>query len=821
MRSFQTSDSSGDVRGSKLVAILGAVVGAAMLVAIAVALLSLLLTLAAGRADAQTATRGAALPLLPSSLAFDAIGNLYFADTNRHEVYESSLAGVLSVVAGTGVQGFAGDGGPATSAELNSPQGVAVGADGTLYIADTGNQRIRAVSGGIITTFAGSGGAGFAGDGGVAANALFRGPTALAVDASGALLVCDEGNQRVRRISAGVIQTAVGNGTQGFAGDGGAATQAELDTPMGVAVGADGRVFVADAHNERIRVIATNGTISTFAGNGVAGYAGDRGMATAAELAMPRGLMATSSGAVIFADSNNQRIRMVDATGTITTIAGSGVQGAASDGATAANAAMNSPRGVAVSEFGAPVYADALNRLVRESVANGSVYVPAGLTPGRTSTVTLSTSSSGTAAQTNAVATVAGSAGTAQGAVELLDAGSVVAQATLTGGTATFAPQTLPTGPHSLSVAYLGDGVNPAATSAVSSVSVGDDVITATANPASIEYGQVIPPLTGSMSGELAQDAGGVSVIFTTTAGPMSPVGSYPIVATLSGPASANYTVVMSAASGSLQIVPAASVTAEQSVTQGSYTGLPLLLNASVTSTTQGVPSGTVTFLDNGAMVTSAPLVNGLATGTYLSPGQGTHSIVASYGGDTDFEASVSKAQTTMVSAMPDFTLTPSGSTTQTVAAGEVATYAMTVGAKSGAFTGVVDFSASGLPAGATETFSPPQVVPGATSATVTMSVQTSASVIASAHSRRSGGGVWACMACPLVMWGWRRRKAWKVAATCAALFGMVMLSGCGARSISTALLGGKSYPVTVTGTSTNLAGAVVSHSMQVTLVVE
>ena len=180
-------------------------------------------------------------------------------------------------------------------------------------------------------------------------SATFRLPNALAIDASGALLVCDSGNERVRRISAGVIQTVAGNGVQGFAGRWWRRpTNAEFDTPMGLAVAGDGRIFVADSHNQRIRVIATNGVITTFAGNGVGGYAGDGGPATAASLALPRGLMVTSSGAVIFADSNNQRLRMVDPSGTISTIAGSGVQGAASDGVAAGSVAMNSPRGVAI-----------------------------------------------------------------------------------------------------------------------------------------------------------------------------------------------------------------------------------------------------------------------------------------------------------------------------------------------------------------------------------------------------------------------------------------------------------------------------------------
>jgi hypothetical protein len=374
---------------------------------------------------------------------------------------------------------------------------------------------------------------------------------------------------------------------------------------------------------------------------------------------------------------------------------------------------------------------------------------------------------------------------------------------------------------HSLSAAYLGDGVNPAATSAVVSVNAGADVITATANPASAEYGQAIPFLTGSLSGMSPEISGNISASFTTTAVPLSPVGSYPIVAILSGPSSANYTVVMSATSGVLQIVPAASVTVEQSLTQGSYAGLPLLLSANVNSTTQGVPTGTVTFVDNGAVVTTAPVVNGVATGTYLSPGSGTQSMVASYGGDSNFQASVSQAATTTVSAMPDFTLASSGSATQTVAAGDVAAYAMTVGAQSGAFTGVVDLSASGLPAGATVSFSPPQVVPGATSANATMSVQTSATGLTLARVRRIRGVVLVCLLCPLLLIGRRKRRVWRSVAMCGALVWMLGVAGCGARTISTAALGGQTYTLTVTGTSTNLAGAVVSHSMQVTLVVE
>jgi hypothetical protein len=176
--------------------------------------------------------------------------------------------------------------------------------------------------------------------------------------------------------------------------------------------------------------------------------------------------------------------------------------------------------------------------------------------------------------------------------------------------------------------------------------------------------------------------------------------------------------------------------------------------------------------------------------------------------------------QTATVAAIPDFSMSTSGSTTQTVAAGDVANYGMTVGGQSGAFTGVVDFSASGLPAGSTASFSPPQVVPGAASVNVTMSVQTSASLLTASWSRMSGA-VLAGLLLPIWILGRRKRTGQRWLAICGLLMAMHSLVGCGARTISTTLAGGKTYALTVTGTSTNLVGAVVSHSTQVTLVVE
>jgi hypothetical protein len=674
---------------------------------------------------AATFSAPAQTPLLPSGVAYDAAGNLYFADTNRHQVFESTLAGALLVVAGSGAQGFSGDNGPATAAQLNSPQSVAIGPDGTLYIADTGNQRIRAVAAGQITTFAGDGTAGYAGDNGPAASAIFDHPNALAIDTTGALLVADSGNHRVRRISAGQITTIAGNGLQGFAGDGSAATAAQLDTPSGIAVTADGRIFVADTHNHRVRVINTTGVIATFAGNGSAGYAGDGNAATAAQLALPRGLFATAAGALLIADSNNQRIRMVDATGTITTLAGNGTQGPSSDGATATAATLNTPRGVALSAFSAPVFADAGNRMVRELVANGNLYAPAGLVPARTSSVTL------TAANGSATATVSGSAGTPQGVVELYDSGSPLAQATLAAGTASFSTTALAAGTHTLSAAYLGDGVNPAAASA---------------------------PVTATL---------GLTPTLTT----LQPV-------------------------------------------QTAYAGLPLVLTANVASTGAGTPTGTVTFTEGTSTVANAALSAGTAAGVYLSPAPGSQQIVASYSGDANFMPSATTASV-LVSAMPDFTLAPAGSASQTVLAGAIATYNFTVAASPTPFTGAVSMSVSGLPAGVTAAFSPAQVVPGTGSAQVTLSLQTSATLV---HNDAPHPGRLIVLALLLPMLLLRRRA---LLPACALALLLASAAGCGSRSLSAASQANLTFSLTVAGTATNLAGAVVVHSTPITLVVQ
>lgn len=760
-------------------------------------------------------------PLLPTALAYDAAGNLYFTDTNRNQVFEATLGGSLTVVAGTGVQGFAGDDGPALSAELNAPQGIAIATDGTIYIADTGNQRVRAMIGGVIRTIAGTGTPGFGGDAGAANLAMFSMPTALAVDVGGALLICDSGNQRVRRVSDGVITTIAGDGVQGFAGDGGAAVAAELDTPLGIAVGGDGSVYIADSHNNRVRVIAADGTIRTWAGTGAAGFAGDGGAATAASLRSPRGIAVLTDGSVAIADSGNERVRVVNASGVISTVAGSGTQGVSTDGTAAVSAVLNSPRGLGVSGFGTVVFADALNHTLREVASDGALYAPAALAAGRTSSVSLSVSANPVYGQVSAAVSVSGHASTPMGTVQLLDGATSVAQGTLNAGAVTLNAPALNAGNHVLSAGYAGDGVNPAAVSLATAVTVSPAAVFATANAATIEYGQVPPALTGTITGVLPQDAGTVSALFAANVPGLAngtvAVGTYPIAATLTGSGAGNYIVTASPSSGMLTITQAASTTILSAGTQ-SYAGLPLLLSAQVASTTRGVPTGLVSFSDGGTVVTTATLANGAATGTYAAPAAGAHTITASYGGDANFKASASPAANVTVSAMPDFAIASSGSSTQTVLGGAIAVYALSVASQPGPFSGSVVMSVSGLPKGATATFSPPSVVPSGGSVAVTLSVQTIALSMEKSPLGFSARGVWWALLVPLLFVRKKRAQVWLAFVAAVAMAG---LSGCGTRTAPTTQLPTSTYTLTVTGTSTNLAGAVVTHSTNVTLVVD
>ena len=302
----------------------------------------------------------------PESVAVDSAGNLYIPIAINSLVRKVS-GGVITAVAGNGTWGFSGDNGPATSAQLSLAPGpgssVAVDSAGSLYIADWGNNRIREVSGGVITTVAGNGTQGSSGDNGPATSAELNGPAAIAVDSAGNLYIADTGNHRVRKVSNGVIATVAGNGTQGFSGDNGPATNAQLYYPEGVAVDSAGNLYIADAYNNRIRKVS-NGVITTVAGNGAFGISGDDGPATSGQLYEPSGVAVDSAGNLYIADTQDNRIRKVS-NGVITTIAGDGVPGFSGDNGPATGANLAFPSGVAVDSAGNVYIADTDNNRIR------------------------------------------------------------------------------------------------------------------------------------------------------------------------------------------------------------------------------------------------------------------------------------------------------------------------------------------------------------------------------------------------------------------------------------------------------------------------
>ena len=323
---------------------------------------------------------------IPRGVATDRAGNAYYADEYAQRVWLLNVTtGLVTTVAGNGVGSFSGDGGPATSASLKSPSGVAVDAAGNVLVADTGNHRIRRVAAvtGIITTVAGNGSESFSGDGGPGTSASLNSPYGVAVDAGGNVLIADKDNHRIRRLnsSSGVITTVAGNGVQGFSGDGGAGTSASLRLPSGVAVDATGSVLIADYSNHRIRRLANGtGVITTVAGNGAVGFSGDWGPATSAQLNFPRSIAADSNGALFIADTFNNRIRQVAAgTRIITTVAGNGLESFSGDGGPGTSASLNSPEGVAVDAGGNVIIADNDNlRIRRLAIGTGVITTVAG-----------------------------------------------------------------------------------------------------------------------------------------------------------------------------------------------------------------------------------------------------------------------------------------------------------------------------------------------------------------------------------------------------------------------------------------------------------
>ena len=329
--------------------------------------------------------------LEPVGLAVDANRNLFIADTIEHRVFRLTPDGVLSTVAGNGFFAITGNDGPAANAAVGAPRGLALDASRNLFISSGAGASLRRVTPAGIITLVSGGSGGYAGDSEPASQGRFLNIDGLAVDSSGGILIADSGNNRVRRIDpSNRLSTIAGNGTRGFAGDGGPAAAAQFASPRYLALDRDGRIYISDTANHRIRRIGRDGIVTTIAGNGNPGFTGDGGPALEAALGSPLGLALDPAGNLFVVSLN--RVRRVDAaSGAITTIAGNGAAAFSGDGGLAANASFDVPQGLALDDTGALYVADSRNfrirkltpaRIVAEGVANGATLRAGPVAPG-------------------------------------------------------------------------------------------------------------------------------------------------------------------------------------------------------------------------------------------------------------------------------------------------------------------------------------------------------------------------------------------------------------------------------------------------------
>lgn len=286
----------------------------------------------------------------PYKICLDNAGNILFSDCANHCIRKITSNGIITTIAGQGIAGFSGNGVPATSAKLNFPYSICVDATGNIFFADIGNARVRKIDvNGIITTVAGTGYQSYGGDGGLATSADLNGPSGVAVDAAGNVYIGDYLNHRIRKVdTSGIITTFAGTGFGGYTGDGGPASQADIDVPFDLCFDSIGNLYVADPQSNCVRKIDTSGIITTFAGNGTAGYGGDGGPANMAMFDASVDIEIDEFGNFFVTDMFNNRIRKIDASGIITTVVGNGSMGYSGDGGPALAAQLKWPAGTAV-----------------------------------------------------------------------------------------------------------------------------------------------------------------------------------------------------------------------------------------------------------------------------------------------------------------------------------------------------------------------------------------------------------------------------------------------------------------------------------------
>ena len=740
--------------------------------------------------NGQLSTSASVLLNTPSGVAVDGAGNVYIADAGNNAIREiSSATGVITTIAGNGTQGFTGDGGAATAAELNGPSGVAVDLNGNVVFTDTGNNRVRAVcaaanstilgvtcsAAGDVVTIAGSNSASL-GDGGAATSASLSSPYTVAYDAAWNLYIADSGDNRIRAVcaaggtkvlgqncaAAGTIVTVAGNGTKAFSGDNGSAVAAELNSPSGVTIDPAGNLYIADTQNFRIRKVSTSDVIATVAGNGSPNFGGDGGPSTSAGLYGPYGLVLDPNGNLFIAEYLDNRVREVesnlsvviektavrqgstsgttnvtvenDGTGTLGLTSIQVGTNAATDPASTtcvSGGSLNAEQQCVVGAVFAPASAPPLTTNQTET---GDIDVSDATVPGiaggnspldirvigeaepvnSTTTVLTATPTSSNFGQVvtlQANVTTGAGTGALTGTVTFYDGGNVLASkvALDSSGNATYAVSTLTVGAHTMTAVYSGDTLHFGGTSApvtevvneltaTSLITSGTPSalgaqVTFTATVSAPNGGGVTPDGTvtfmdGSNTLGTVAVTGGVAQYSTSTL----PDGINSITAVYSGD-STNYILGSTSAVLQQDVLAASTVGVHSSPNPSTY-GTAVNFTATVTSSGSVTPTGTVAFLDGTTQIGTATIVGttGIATFSTSSLAAGSHTITASYKGDSNDGPGTSLPLSQSVNLAPT-TTTLNAAPSPGIAGKAVTLTATVAGTGTAAISGTVAFT--------------------------------------------------------------------------------------------------------------------------------
>jgi|GEM_PF-663722 len=654
----------------------------------------------------------------PLGAAVDGSGNLFISDSGNQRIRKVTPDGTITTVAGNGGNGYDAGATNAVNTSLNNPFGIAVDSAGNLYIADESNNVVRKVTpAGLISTIAGGGAScpdavDTLGDGCLATSAKLSRPEAVAFDPSGNLYIADRGNRRIRKVTAGIISTVAGNGSLSSTGDGGPATAAGIGNPYGVAIDKDGNLLIADNYNCVVRRVS-GGNISTVAGNGSSSATGDGGPATAAGIGCPTAVAADSAGNFFIPDSLNNVVRMVDSSGTISTIAGdaaNNTQGFTGDGGPATAATLACPISLALDPQVNIFIVDECNQRIRR--------VSAAANPAGSVTVTSSASPSVYGQPVTLTATV--SPASATGTVEFFDGASSLGSAAVAAGSASIITSALMAGSHSITAQYSGDnqfagGVSPAFLQTVTPANT-----TTTASNASVTYGDTGVTLAAAVtatapSGAVVNEG---TVTFTVAqngnpvgapvSGPVSNgsataafslgaagAGSYSIAAVYHPSAMNPNFTTSNDLSKTLTVNPASTLISlnAPAIAYGA-TGV-----ATVTVTAGAIPAaGSVTLSVDGSALPSQVLTAGSATFNIPGLSAGDHTLSASYPAQGNFLGS-SAAGTLHVDKIASLMILTSSANPSVF--GQLVTLTASVSGAAGVPTGNVQFLDGVSPLGA------------------------------------------------------------------------------------------------------------------------